>query len=712
MAWRVEGSDIVIDGWEKGIADDPFSGIADMRNINITSTEKAASVQPKPYQINSNTTTSTTISAVDTVDNYITPTATLNETFYDGSSGAEGKVVVFTTSGTLPAGITAGTQYYIMSQAGTKWKLASSFANFITATPVDITSSGSGTHTITVQTMTTPLDSKTDPANPNATYLVDTAGNVWTSYTSLTLTRQWVLMISTTNTADANYTIAIYRGWLFRFRNRFIDVLDISGYDSGVNAGTWYYAWKTIATDMPHPAWVGSDDVLYWGDREVRQTTGAIDYSSGYVGSLRYNPRSDYSVATANFSNGNSSVNGSGTTFTSGMVGQYIATRNATGNGIYYRITGYTSATVITIESIYTGTTVTGKYIIVEGGLFRDTNDPTTSAQYTYNDKALDIPNGEYPTCFSELGSDLLIGTNTDKVYPWDRISDSFSLPLVCPEYYIEEMININNVVYIFSGNRGNVYKTNGVRITEAFRIPSHLIYSSVRDNTSKFIFWGDIKSSGDKIFFGVTGDDLCALMKYDVTRDVLTVEQDRIAASTTAASDDIVNAVCFYYDTSFSYLDRNSYSKKTRFGYSFVHTINLASTASIKQYQVLPDNTGRQGMYSSYEAFIITDCISVGKSLEPRTFQQVEVRMAQPLAIGEEVRVQYRLNKDGGQSGGFTTIGTMSYDSNRPTDVSTVFNADIDVAEYVQFKIALVASDSNVATPSSRTQLKELRIR
>ena len=49
MAYRQEKNngdiDIVIDGFEKGIADSPEQGIADMRNMNITSVPNEAAVQ-------------------------------------------------------------------------------------------------------------------------------------------------------------------------------------------------------------------------------------------------------------------------------------------------------------------------------------------------------------------------------------------------------------------------------------------------------------------------------------------------------------------------------------------------------------------------------------------------------------------------------------------------------------------------------------------
>lgn len=45
MAYRLEGKDIVIDGFEKGIANTPYEGIADMRNIEPINMPKEASVQ-------------------------------------------------------------------------------------------------------------------------------------------------------------------------------------------------------------------------------------------------------------------------------------------------------------------------------------------------------------------------------------------------------------------------------------------------------------------------------------------------------------------------------------------------------------------------------------------------------------------------------------------------------------------------------------------
>jgi hypothetical protein len=59
--------------------------------------------------------------------------------------------VRFTSSGTLPAGLSLNTDYWLIRTGATTATVASSLANAIAGTPVDITDTGSGTHTLTIQ---------------------------------------------------------------------------------------------------------------------------------------------------------------------------------------------------------------------------------------------------------------------------------------------------------------------------------------------------------------------------------------------------------------------------------------------------------------------------------------------------------------------------------------------------------------------------------
>jgi hypothetical protein len=65
----------------------------------------------------------------------------------------------------------------------------------------------------------------------------------------------------------------------------------------------------------------------------------------------------DYTTGTISLTNGSATVTGSGTTFTAAMVGRYL---QATTDGYWYKISAYTSATSITLEKTFQGTTGNG----------------------------------------------------------------------------------------------------------------------------------------------------------------------------------------------------------------------------------------------------------------------------------------------------------------------------------------------------------------
>jgi hypothetical protein len=59
-----------------------------------------------------------------------------------------GTRVQFTTTTTLPAGLALATNYYVIKVTDETFKLATSYANAIAGTAIDITSAGTGTHTM------------------------------------------------------------------------------------------------------------------------------------------------------------------------------------------------------------------------------------------------------------------------------------------------------------------------------------------------------------------------------------------------------------------------------------------------------------------------------------------------------------------------------------------------------------------------------------
>jgi microcystin-dependent protein len=80
--------------------------------------------------------------AVNVTTNVITVIA--NDSLFTGTTA------VLSTTGGAPAGLTAGNTYYVIRVSSTEIKLATTLANAIAGTAIDITSQGTGIHTLTV----------------------------------------------------------------------------------------------------------------------------------------------------------------------------------------------------------------------------------------------------------------------------------------------------------------------------------------------------------------------------------------------------------------------------------------------------------------------------------------------------------------------------------------------------------------------------------
>ena len=107
-------------------------------------------------------TTSTTITSqamVNTLMNFSTVTCTATDTLTTASTGSNVNInlfpytrVRFTTSGVLPTGLAAATDYYVIKITDSTIKVASSYANAVAGTAVGITN-GTGSGTNTLQTL-------------------------------------------------------------------------------------------------------------------------------------------------------------------------------------------------------------------------------------------------------------------------------------------------------------------------------------------------------------------------------------------------------------------------------------------------------------------------------------------------------------------------------------------------------------------------------
>jgi Fe-S cluster assembly iron-binding protein IscA len=189
-----------------------------------------------------------------------------------------GTKVRFTTTTTLPAGLSLATDYYLVRQSATTAKVASSYANYIAGTTIDITDAGTGTHTLTIQ-----MPRYTDGVGCQAFFVAQTAPSTGgptlsaSSYTNTagTSSRSFQGSVTFGAAADAYATRVIHSG---NAAGRYGPFLPLAGGDTGIksiesftwSAGTAYTGSGVIALCIARPICDISVPVTgMWSERDL-----------------------------------------------------------------------------------------------------------------------------------------------------------------------------------------------------------------------------------------------------------------------------------------------------------------------------------------------------------------------------------------------------------------------------------------------------------
>lgn len=153
----------------------------------------------------------------------------------------------------------------------------------------------------------------------------------------------------------------------------------------------------------------------------------------------------NYVTGTVSVTNGSATVTGSGTTFTAGMVGKMFRVQ---GTNKFYTISGYTSATQITLGSVYTGSTnASASYII------------NTQWNDTWKDfgAVVTLPNNTVPKCPMDIYEDTVIFGRGNVITTLNTVTDTITtdaLPaLNLPAGYSIDHIVSNSNGILIGGN-------------------------------------------------------------------------------------------------------------------------------------------------------------------------------------------------------------------------------------------------------------------
>ncbi len=243
MAYRVEGKDLVISGFEQGIADTPYSGISDMRNMELITVPGEASVEPVLTAV----TQPPAVSAVAYTAAASTDRLTVSSTtgYYSGMA-----IVLASNTAT---GLSNNVIYYVQSIVGNTFQVSLAPAN---TTPVNITVDGTGTlSAIQYDGENAPIsyyiERQGELAGANSTIVIDGQNYAWAILTAAQQDIPANTLIYLGNYGVTQFQIAsgvaVWNGYLMVFTFQGIDYADMNGlWVTGV-AAAWDYSWEVIS---------------------------------------------------------------------------------------------------------------------------------------------------------------------------------------------------------------------------------------------------------------------------------------------------------------------------------------------------------------------------------------------------------------------------------------------------------------------------------
>lgn len=733
MAYSFDKQDnsIVINGFERGISPSPDLGIADLKCANISTLTGEAMCNFGRFQNTEKYSTSTS--------GTLTPAGSggllLNYTFTSNPTNINflltGSWIKVT--GSTISGLANGNYFISVSGSLSAQVILNPLYVNDGSSTLTVGSTGSATFTFVPNTstvggiMTKPVASATEyytdvSNNPqNRYYVMDTEGHVWVNDTAVlnsSNVNYWALIDTTTargavyggGTTEQATGLAVYNGFLIMF------IGELTCYKLtamlGINPNNHTLGWATSSvfgtytnyllnsyrgSTNPHFCYNSKAGALYWTD-------------GSFIGSLFATANTGGNANIFSYGQVTTSIGASGILFT---VADYISgaipsvgmpltffTTNTLPGGIsadtiYYVVQPALSGSVLTF---YVSTTKGGSPVAYSslgtGKFYYNTLDLNASATFIFSPQALTLPQqNDTAQCITEIGNSILIGCVSNVLYFWDGVSLTPNGFLYLPEANTVNMVTANNMAYVFTGARGNIYITNGNTSSLVVTVPDYI--TGVPD---PYFIWGGAMYAKGRIWFslqdqnsGKTGN--CGGVWSFVPTQNLFIGQDTGLALRLE--------------------NQNSYGTYNGLANVLINQVNQnaqgvqyfsAWTSSISSPTYGIDASSPTP-YTGGQTLIETDLVPIGNFIDKQNFTSIVTKYEAPLVSGESVQVYYRTSI----TGTFTALGgPLGGIDNIVGSLGNRFEIPWANAVVVQLRIILTST----ASSPSYVRFKELRIR
>ena len=716
FSYDKDTGDIVINGFEKGIAPSPHQGIASIRNANIATELGEAMCNFQREQVGGNnisiSLTVTSTSQVRWPAGYI---PYVNQTIKITSTPASGPTVgVHWVADVSEVGGFYFTHLYASFDEASHGATGESWV------------ATSGTAVTTLLGLTSTPVAGTSETYYNGTnleyryYIAESAGYVWCMDTGLSMTT-FELIDSTQITAGIN-GLVYYNGHLFAFSPEGVSfkITCILAQNPTDNGSTGWGA-------------AGISDYLNSSPNSYIRTHFALSGHSGlfytdanFIGSM---------VATLpsffiNFAYGQYTITPDNTITVNPLyagafpinnqtIGFYNDTTNGQPTGIaletvYYVINAAPEAGTFQISTIQGDD---GSVHDISGGTgnqYFNSFDPTngtvngnsvggSNPTFTGTTQACILPFFESATALAELGNDLVIGTLGSTLYVWDEGAGGASD--ITPQGFIPMaenncafLLTVNNVVFDFRGQKGNIYVTSGSAASGVLTVPDYL--SGTPGNPTSYIepYWtfGQAFFQRGRVFFSVWDNNGNACGVYSFVPSFF----NPVTGQDAGLSLRLENYNSYSNYTGSTPVLLNNLNQNAIGVQYFSAWVSGISTYGIDTSGTIP--------YTGGQTVIETDLIPVGTYFNKTSFKQYEYKLSTPLALGESVQIKWRTDATSVFTSAGSNLGETTTTDGSGTIVSGYFNNNTQNAQWFQLQIILTST----ATNPSFVRLVEVRIR
>lgn len=287
----------------------------------------------------------------------------------------------------------------------------------------------------------------------------------------------------------------------------------------------------------------------------------------------------------------------------------------------------------------------------------------------------------------TDLQSQMIVAGNAN-IYTWDYVSSFTGAPVPVGSG-IKKIINLLNNIYILSGQKGNIYVSNGSYAQLLMKIPDYI--AGVIDPVWTY---GDIMTHRAKVYFqamaqDTSGNNLLAGTFLIIVSPSLLGE---VASGITMDSQNSYGLIPASGATGAGLLIDNEPSANGQDSYYSAYSTS-ATTGGID----FNDTT----VWQNNEAVIETDMIPLGSILNKKTLGQIMFKLDRPMASTESISLYYRSTL----TDAYTLIGTTSGTGGGV--ISNYQQSDVWQNQWVQFKITF----SGASSSPSFLPLREIRV-